>query len=167
MDLGTIMIGLAFLLFCVIVFIILSRSNRKKEKKILQSLMELAEQRNCNIVQHDIWNNSAIGIDNTANIVFAVRETKKDSNSFQIDLSEIQKCRIINVNRMVGNKEDNYKIIEKLELGFAYRDKNKAETILNLYNAEHDDASLNGELQLIEKWCRIANDKLKILSLKK
>ena len=167
MDLGTSIIGLTFLLFCFIIFVILSRSNQKGEKQLLQSLKGLAEQNNCKIVQHDIWNNSAIGIDNTANIVFAIRNTNNNSISFQINLSEMQKCRVINAKRNGSNKEGNFKVIEKLELAFTYRDKNKPETFLDFYNADYDTSSLSGELQLIEKWCKIANDKLTILSLKK
>jgi len=167
MDVGTSLIGLIFLLFCVIIFVILSRSNRKREKKLLQSLRRLAEQSNCKIMQHDIWNNSVIGIDHTANVVFAIRNTNNNSVCFQINLSEIQKCSVINTRKTGGNKEDNFREIEKLELSFTYSDKNKPVTVFDFYNAGYDTSSLNGELQLIERWCKIANDKFTLLSLKK
>jgi len=166
MDVGTSLIGLIFLLFCVIIFVILSRSNRKREKQLLQSLKRLAAQNNCKITQYDIWNNAAIGIDDTANIVFAIRHTNNNTVSFQANLAEMQKCSVINTRKTGSNKEGNFREIEKLELAFTCRDKHKPETVFDFYNAGYD-TSLNGELQLIERWCKIANDKFTLLSLKK
>jgi hypothetical protein len=167
MDVGTSLTGLIFLLFCVIIFVILSRSNRKREKQLLHLLKGLAAQNNCKIMQHDTWNNAAIGIDNTTNRLFAIRHTGNNTIPFQVDLYESQQCRVINTRNTGSNKEGNFGDIEKIELAFTYREKNKPETIFDFYNTASNTASLNGELQLAEKWCKITNDRFALLSLKK
>jgi hypothetical protein len=167
MDGGTSIIGMIFLLFCIIIFVILSRSNRKREKQLLQSLKRLAAQNNCKIMQYDIWNNAAIGIDNTANIVFAIRHTNNNAVSFQANLAEVQKCSVVNTRSTGSNKKDSFREIEKLELAFTCWDKHKTGTVFDFYNAACDTPTLNGELQLVEKWCKIANDKCTLLSSKK
>ena len=167
MDFGTGIIGLSFLLFCFIVFVILSRSNRKREKQLLRRLTGLAKQHNFTISKHDTWNHSAIGIDKTANILFVICYTNSGDIAHTINLSEVERCRVMNANKAISNKEERFKMIEKLELVFANRDKNKPETIVELYNVNNDNSGLSGELQLAEKWCKIANDNCKASSIKK
>jgi hypothetical protein len=118
-------------------------------------------------MQHDIWNNSVIGIDHTMNVLFAIRNTNNNSVCVQANLPEVQKCSVINTRKTNRNKEDSFREIEKLELLFTYTDKNKPVTVFDFYNGGYDTSSLNGELQLIERWCKIANDKFMLLSIKK
>jgi hypothetical protein len=161
MDFGTSLIGILFLLFCFIIFVILSRSNRKREKQLLQQLISLAKHNNSTISQHDIWKSSAIGIDKTANILFVICDINNQSNAHTINLSEVQRCRVINTNKTINNNEDSYTVIGKVELAFSNRDKNKPEAIVEFYNIDNDNATLSGELQLSEKWCKITNDNCK------
>lgn len=167
MDFGSSVIGMVFLLFCVVIFVILSRKNRKRDKELLQSLKQLAKQNKLAIDQYDTWNNSGIGIDKTANIIFSIRNASNQSNSQQVILSEMKKCKVIRVNRTGGKEEGNFNIVEKLELAFANRDSTKPETSVVFYNATDDGPALTGELQLTEQWCKMANDMLASLSLKK
>jgi len=161
MDLSTTLIGLAILFFCVIIFVILTRNSNKKEKQLLQSLRELAEKNNGRITLFDTWNNSAFGIDDNTNIVFAIKIINNAPISYQVPLTEISHCRVINIKSSKSTEDDNFRPFEKLQLAFSYHDKNKAEIIFDFYNASNDYSLLNGELQLIEKWRKIASDKLK------
>jgi len=45
-------------------------------------------------------------------------------------------------------------------LVFSFQDKGKNEVVLEFYNAEYDSSTLTGELQLVEKWCKIFNEKI-------
>lgn len=167
MDFGTGIIGILFLLFCFIIFLILSRGNRKREKQLLQQLRKLAELGNFTISQYDIWKDSAIGIDKITNTLFVIRELNNQPESYTINLAEIQKCRVINTNKAISNKEVRYKAIGKVELLFSNRNKNKPETRVEFYNLENDSTTLSGELQLAEKWCKISNDNCKDSSINK
>lgn len=167
MDLGTTIVGIVIILICIIPFALMSINNKKKEKKLLQGLSALAERNSCKISRYELWNNSTIGIDDTSVTIFYTRKSKDNETSQQINLAEIQKCRVINSNRTVSNKEGNFKVVEKLELAFSFQDKTISEVVLEFYNADHDSLTLMGELQLVEKWCKIFNDKISEMTKQK
>ena len=77
-----------------------------------------------------------------------------------VTLHEIQRCHVITATRNGSNEDGIFKIIDKLELVFEHRDKRKADTILEFYNADYSSPTLTGELQLVEKWCKMLNDKI-------
>ncbi|MCC6754323.1 MAG: hypothetical protein IT266_10120 [Saprospiraceae bacterium] len=161
MDLGTTITGIIILLICIIPFVIMYLNNQKREKKLLQELSTFAERNNCKISQHELWNNnSLIGIDETANMIFFIKKLKGNEIMQQINLTEIQKCRVINSGRTVSNKNGSHKVVDKLDLAFTFHDKNKEEIIVEFYNADYDSLTLSGELQLVEKWCKIINDRI-------
>ncbi|MBV6474386.1 MAG: hypothetical protein JPMHGGIA_02692 [Saprospiraceae bacterium] len=167
MDLGTTIVGIVIILICIIPFALMSINSRKKEKKLIQGLSDIANRNNCKISRHELWNNSIIGIDDTVLMIFFTRKSKDNETSQQINLTEIQKCRVINSSRTVSNKEGNFKVVEKLELAFSFQDKSKSEVVLEFYNADYDSLTLMGELQLVEKWCKIFNDKISEMTKQK
>lgn len=160
MSSGTIISGGIFILFCITIYILASRSKKKKEKLFLQPLKRLAEMKNSKISDYDIWNNSIIGIDETSHFIFSVRKNNDSETSLCIDLSEIFRCRLNEVSRTTGPKEGNIKAFDKIELIFVNKDKNKADTILEIYNADTDRLNLSGELQIAEKWHKIINESI-------
>jgi len=171
MDSSTTITGGIFILFCIMLFVITNRNKRKKEKQFLQPLNRLAEKDNCKISQYDIWNKSIIGIDNLTNRVFFIKNVFYDETSKSIQLNEILKCRVNEVgqtmtlpSRTVGIKGNVIKAFDKVELVFINRDKNKPELIAEFYNKETGNLNLTGELQLAEKWCKIANDRIASIS---
>lgn len=164
MDSGATIVGVIVLLICVIPFVLLSRNNRKRKQKVLDRLVRLADQKNCKISRYDIWNNSAVGIDDTARWAFFTRKVNEVSIEYRVNLGEVQKCRVINSGRTVSRTDGNHRVIEKLELAFTYRDKNKGETALEFYNRDFDSPTLSGELQLTEKWGTVFSDTLSAFS---
>lgn len=167
MDLGTSIVGVIIILICIIPFALMSINRRKKERKLLQGLTEIAQRNNCKISRYELWNNSTIGIDDTTLMIFYTRKSKDIETSQQINLAEIQKCRIVNLSRTVSNKDGNFKVTEKLELAFSFQDKNRGEVVLEFYNTDYDSSTLTGELQLVEKWCKLFNDKISETSKQK
>jgi hypothetical protein len=159
MDLETTIIGIAVIFICIIPFVVMNRSTKKRERQLLQSIFKLAQKSDCTVSLFDHWNKSAIGVDESIKVIFFTKATDNHEMLAKVNLSEIQKCRVINVTRTVNNNGFHY--IEKLELTLTYHDKNKAESILEFYNANSDSLSLNGELQLIEKWQKIISELIK------
>ena len=49
---------------------------------------------------------------------------------------------------------------ERIDLVFINVDKNKSDIIVEFYNTDTGNLDLYGELQLAEKWCKMANDKI-------
>lgn len=157
MDLESSIFILVMVLACVIPIMIINKKKGKKEKQFLQTLFHLAEKSNCKIEDYDRWSDTAIGIDKEAHKIFFVRKTSENELSKEVDLSEMQKCRFVNTHRIVSMKDSNHKVIEKLELVFTLRDSRKSEINLEFYNASYDSLSLRGEIQLAEKWEKVAN----------
>jgi ABC-type glycerol-3-phosphate transport system permease component len=154
-----IMIGMIVFIFVIPSFWIYISSLRK-EKQLKNKLFQLASSNSCAISEFDFWKNSAIGLDRNSHRIFFVRDKKTEEDVKEVDLSEIQKCRMVNASRSLHNKNGNYTAIDKLELMFTFRDKNKPEVGLEFYNNTHDSLSLAGEVQLAEKWSAIVGKEL-------
>ena len=164
MDSNTIVIGGIIVLFGITLYILNSRSKKKKEAQFLQPLSRLAEKDNCKISQYDIWNDSVIGIDETQNTVFAIRKKKEKETSIVVNLAEIFRCRVIEVSRTSGPKEGNVIAFDRIDLAFINKDKSKADVVVEFFDANTDRLTLTGELQLAEKWCVLINNKLASIS---
>ena len=52
------------------------------------------------------------------------------------------------------------KVVDRIELTFVNQDKIKSDTMVSFYNSEYDRLTLSGEIQLAEKWSKIANAKI-------
>lgn len=156
MDWGTALVGGILILVCILPFVLMNIAGKKKKRQFLQLLFDLAAKNNCKISQHDHWSETAIGLDETAGVLFFIKKVKEDVISRQVDLAGVQKCRVINAHNPASGKGGSALVIEKIELAFAYLDKGRAETTLEFYNDE-TDSFLSGELQQAEKWSKIVN----------
>ena len=167
MDLGTTITVIVILLIGVIPFALLNRSNKKREKEFLEALNKLADENNSKISSYDIWSNAAIGIDDTNSMIFFISKANGLAKVEQINIAEIQKCKLINSNRNFSSKGINSQIIDKLELVFTYFDKSKTENIWSIYDESINHSALTGELKLSQKWSKIVNEKIAILEKRK
>jgi hypothetical protein len=89
-----------------------------------------------------------------------IRKAKNHEASQHLNLADIQNCRITNSGKTVGNTALSNVLISKLELAFSFHDKNRNEVSWDLYNTDCDSLTLNGEMQLGERWCAIVNNKI-------
>ena len=166
MELRTTIVTLVILIICIAPFIWMSKVNKNKGKRLLQLLSGLAGKNNTSIAQHDIWHHTAIGTDEATRMIFFAKKGKDADMLQQIDIGDIQRCRVINTSRTVRHNNGNVNVIDKLELGFQYHDKNKPETVLEFYDAYADHATLSVELHLAEKWCKLVNEKIGTMAKK-
>lgn len=157
METGTLIFIAILLLLIIIPIAIINRNHKKKEKQFLQSIADLAAKNNCRISEHQLWNNTLIGADREARQLFFIRKTKETELARQVKLSEIQKCRVVNSSRSVSTKDANYIVTERIDLVFTPRAGNEPEMGFEIYNSKFDSLTLQGELQLAEKWAAIAN----------
>lgn len=152
MDLLNSIIGTLFVAICITPIIIINIKNKKKEKKALQSLINMAEKQNCNIHQYEHCNHLLIGIDNIKKVVFLyTKKNEIETNQF-INLNDYIDCKIHQKDRLI--EHNNHIIIENLYLTFIPKLKNNNEVKLEFYNSENT-MQLNGELQFIQKWLTI------------
>jgi len=161
MDLGSALTGTILLIVCIVPFVIISYNSKKKQKIMLLSLKKIAQQHNCQINKHEFCGNFVIGIDHAKNFIFFSKRANDNMVEQYVDLAEVRSCRVVNTSRTMKSQNGNCQVIEKLELVFFPVLKNKIETTLEFYNDEVN-MQLAGELQCIENWSKIVNNRLKI-----
>ena len=159
MDLGSAIIGAVAIMICILPFIMMSNSRKKREKLFLQALSRIAAQNNCQIGYHEIFGNFAIGFDSSKNFVFFYKQTKDNKQEQSVDLEGIQNCKVINVSRTFKSKEESHQVIDRLELCFTPMLKNKSEIKLEFFNADLN-LQLYDELKAIENWSKMIKDRL-------
>lgn len=156
MDLISALIGIVSLAFFIVPIVYLQIMKKNGRKKFLNNFMLLGRQHQVNISQHDFWNHSyAIGLDETANKLFFLKTAANTEQKISINLSEVEKCKLVNKNRTI----DNNKIIDSLELVLTFRNPGMPEKTLEFYDRE-ESMSVNEEVQLIEKWNTLINSRL-------
>jgi hypothetical protein len=138
----------------------MSKINARRERQFLQPLFSMAEHHQSRLSQFDTWSHAAVGIDDTTGMIFFFKKVNKVETSRQVSLSAIKKCRVIHVTKTVGEGQDNFKGIARLTLAFVHKDNSKADELLEFYNADSDGDTLTGELQLVEKWRQLIDNKM-------
>ena len=167
MESGSIIFGLVVVIGIVLPIVIQNGKRKKKEKQYFNILTGIAEKNSCTISEHELWIKGAIGIDKAAQQLFFMKKTANDEILQVVNLAEMQKCRVVNTHRIVNIKESDQKVIEKLELAFSNREPRKPDVFLEFYNTSRDNLTLNGEVQLTEKWADIANKSIARTTQKK
>jgi hypothetical protein len=160
MNTGSTIIGIVLIILCALPFILLNRSRKKKEKIMLKNLSELANEHNCQITRRDFLCDSAIGMDEMKHFVFFFRKNKDREVKQYVDLAEMKSCRVMNINRPVGDTAGSQKVTDQLFLSFIPRESKKGEVRFELYNSDVN-VQLSGELQSAEEWSGIINTWLK------
>lgn len=158
MESGSFITGTIIIVVLLIPFILLYRNTKKRKNNIRRSLVDLAAQKKCTIMHNDIWNDTAIGIDEESKNIFFYKKIKETETSVHVKLQDIQKCRVINSSRVIKNDSGNYTIIDKLALGLTPTDKAAPEIQLEFFNAQSEFSALSDELELCNSWNEVIND---------
>lgn len=160
MNLGTAIVGAIFIAIFMLPFIFMLSGRKKKEKQLKQSILAIANNHNCKISQQEISDEFAIGLDETLNQLFFFKKTTGKEIAQHINLAEIKSCKVIKTEHSTGNKQDSVKLIDKLDLHFSFLDRKNPDISLAFYDSE-ENFGMDGEIQIIEKWSKIVNDRLK------
>ncbi|CAM1333524.1 hypothetical protein [Tenacibaculum aestuariivivum] len=116
MNLGSTIVGVIIIIICIVPFILMNRSRKKRENKMLISLKKIAEEHKGKINQHEFCGDFVIGIDENKNFVFFFKQKKEKAISQFVDLSEIEICKALKSTRTFKNLN----IIERVELSYLY-----------------------------------------------
>ncbi|MDD3875795.1 MAG: hypothetical protein PHT69_04185 [Bacteroidales bacterium] len=161
MNVESIYIGIILLVLCIVPFVIVNYIKGQNKKRILKSLKNIARQHNCQIGQHELFGNFIIGLDENKNAVLFYKMTKNNTVEQHIELEKIQSCKVINTNKTNKSKTGHSQVFEKYELSFIPIDKSKAEITLEFYD-EEESLQPSGEVQIMEKWSNLINNRLKV-----
>lgn len=162
MNSGTAITGAILIAIFMLPFILMLNGRKKKQKQLVKSILAIANNHKCKLSQQEISEEFAIGLDETENQLFFVKRTTDKEIAKHLNLAEIKSCKVIKTGTTVGNKDDNYKTLDKLDLHFSFFDKKNADISLPFYDSE-ENFGLDGEIQMIEKWANIVNNRLRKL----
>lgn len=154
MDLGTAIIALIVVIISILPFALVNISNKKKKKETIKTILAFAKKYNYTISEYDIWGKSAIGIDESAHMLFSYGKINRTENGLQFNLRDIEKCKVLINGRPMTDKANKLMVIDLIELAFSYNAKNKEDTVLEFYNKAYDNLHISNELELAEKWCK-------------
>jgi hypothetical protein len=155
-DLGTLLVGLISVGVFALPFVLTIRSRKRKRKKLMASISAMSDRYNTKIGESEFCGNYAIGIDPEHRFVFFHKKYKDRVEEQTVVLLEVKSCRPLNHGSNVAGD----RIIERLGLQFAPKDKDKPEIILEFYN-DHESYQLSGELQSMERWAKLIDESLK------
>ncbi|MCZ2130477.1 MAG: hypothetical protein LC109_09445, partial [Bacteroidia bacterium] len=137
----------------IIPIIIMYVKSQQKKGRAINSLKALALKENKHISESDTWKENAIGLDENKTTVFAIRKTKDSIIPYTIRLKDVKSCQFIN--------RSSTNFIEQLTLTFTFKDNAKSNLTLDFYHNELDSTEIADELQLIQKWDKLINERMK------
>lgn len=156
MDLLTAIIGFGAIAACILPLIYFQMAEKKKRNKFLNDFLNSAAEQQVVVTQHEVWGHYyGLGLDVKANKLFYLKRWEGREEKAIIDLSNVERCRVNNVNRIVNDN----KIIDRIDLVFNCGQQGTVTKALQFYNKE-ESMSLNEELMLVEKWASLCNARL-------
>jgi len=160
MDLGVTIVGGVIIAACVLPFVIMGRNKMRREKKMLQSLSDLAKSQNCTISSYEFCGDFVIGIDEDKKVSFFYKNAKGKETLDFVNLSDIHTCKSNKVAKTTKDSNGNTDVHDVVELCFVSNNKANQDHRFILFN-EEDSIRLSGELQVADKWSALINNRLK------
>lgn len=150
MDLGTGLLGAAFIAIATLPFVVVNNGKRKIKNRQLFVFKREASNLHCDNIDYETCGDYIIGIDLSKQLLLFNNRSIDLEKVQVIDLKKIKNCEINTVSRTVGTGKNKTKVIDRLELHLSSKD-GRTENILTFYSDDHRDM-FSGELKSIEKW---------------
>ena len=160
MDIGTIIIGTIFLVLCLVPFVLMGGSTKKRNKRLGQGLQEMASKHNGRITSHECCGDFAIGLDEISHFAFFYKKIKDKEVSKSVDLKNIKESKVINTSRSIKSGNGDYKTLERLEIAFVPNLEKNPDMIWELFNMD-DNMQQRGEVLFASHWSEKINDLLR------
>ncbi|MFB6319483.1 hypothetical protein [Saccharicrinis sp. FJH54] len=159
MNTGVIIISVVLVGIWVIPVVILNRTRRKKEHKMLQAMRDFAKEQHSAITDYELYGDFSVGIDIAGHFFYYTSESNGITEVKHINLKEIKNCKVVTTRRSVVKKEGESSAVGRLDLQLIPLDRNEPFITLEFYNSDKNP-QLNGEIQSIEKWSKVINKQL-------
>lgn len=128
-----------------------------RERKLLSSLKDTAAKNSSTISRYECLPDFAIGIDDTAGVLFFARRERTETSSERINLKEIKRFKTDIVS---GNGSGHGDIPERIEFCFIPANSNGNEIKIELFN-KNKKSQLTDELQFAHKWSKEISNLIK------
>lgn len=160
MSIGSALVGATTIILCALPFVLSAISKHKKALLFMQSLAEYAKQHACEIIDQEFCGEFIIGLDTHKNHLFFFRDVKGKETRLHINLSTVRSCKVINENRIIESKSGRYKLTDRLILQILSKQKEQPDLLLTFFDV-NDETQISNELQCIEKWAKLINERVK------
>jgi len=151
MDYFTTIIGSVAALMCVSPFIFSGISNSKRTKQLNQMLSELAEKHGYKLTTTALHGDIALGLDEGAKQIFLIRKIKAQFRVEHLNLNNYKFCKTSISNRMVNDNHNKQTVIDKINLVFTPKLKDKQDASWEFFNAK-ESLHLSGEVVFCKTW---------------
>ncbi len=136
--------------------IFFQRKRKAKKRRLLQDFTAKANEQELAIGPHEFWAPYyAIGLDPVKKKLLYTRHVEGVEQQVLVDLLEVSSARVINLSK----DSNDGRIIDRIDLAFAYRNTKRPEKMVEFYNKE-ESLNLNDELRLAEKWMKLVNENI-------
>jgi hypothetical protein len=163
MELSALIVVLLILSF-IFPFLFMN-GNKKIEQQLKNELENLATHWNSEVGTTELMSNTIIALSKPGNRLFVVKQRDKNWIKTQITLSEMKQCNVRTSRRTVTQKTTITEVIDRIELAFSPKGNNRPEIIIEFYDSDFDSYSISSELQIAQKWQKIAAESIEKLSI--
>jgi len=162
MEISNIVLSIMLASVCLLTAELIYFKRKQISKIMVKQLSQIADQFDCSIDEFEIGKDIIVGMDKTKIMMFVVKRRINEFESYHINLSESKGCRVLGHGTKTVKKNKEEKQIERLDLEFESKDPCVKKQTINFYDFD-ETTSLNGELELIRKWGKIAKEAIKNL----
>ncbi|WP_142784047.1 hypothetical protein [Changchengzhania lutea] len=158
METGMIVITTTLIVICILPFILLYGSTKKKIKQLKKALENGISRHNGTLTDYVINNDFAIGLDSAAKQIYYYKKTPEGGYLQKVDLNKIKSCEVKKETRRLRNSKSNHETIQRIALEFTSIANNVIEQF-EFYDY-NDSSQPNGELAQADSWMKKVNDLL-------
>lgn len=152
MNISMLIIGIGALAFFIVPVILIHRAQKNKSKNFIINFKKKAAKQNINIDECEAWSLIyCIGIDTNSGKLFYLKKEDDGDNTEEINLKDVEKCRLANVNRTIKTHNGKSTFIERVSLAFTFKNSTQPEKNIEFFNT-NDNISLTNEVPLAESW---------------
>lgn len=160
MEKASTILGLSLVVLTALPFIIYSVYKKMDKIKFLKDFTDMAEKANLKLSKKELLHKYyAIGIDRDSKKLFYLNKQNGHQEGTLIDLSEVEKCRLVTVDKHIKSQNNNNDKTNRLELVLTFSNSRKSEKVIELYKNPEFMPSTD-DIALVESWLGVINSNL-------
>lgn len=159
MDVASTLLGSIIVSICIFPFVAVQVGSKKKKKHVINTLNQMAQNRQCQISTVEQCGDYAIGLDEVNQMAFFVKKNDEVTLENEVDLKHVVECYAHTQSKTIRSGQDKKEIITQVELSFKHKTHEKKLADFILYS-ENFNAQLGNEYPMAQKWAKILNNHL-------
>jgi hypothetical protein len=163
MSLSTILFLVILGIAVTVPFILMKRNNMKATAALLKQVSDYASQINAELTEYQVLNGQVIALSAASKSIIFFKQCKGKAIASHVYLHEVERCYVDRPSR--SSVDGRFSSIAKIALRFVFADR-RPEVAFELYDIEVDGLSIDGELQMAEKWREIVNAQLLVMRVR-